>query len=450
MHSNTLAEAIYGSRIGFDDLHKNYRPMLRMVDQLIGVVPNCDPYLEIWPTGFRTYNLLVPNLLNIPGSLLGQGAPKDMVGLAMYVSSRAADCMYCSAHTCSFALRRGTTPEALVGDYSPSEAAVAAVAEGMSRVPDALLPSVINEARKYLDESDLEWVVLSAALMGFLNKFMDTMGIELEQSAIDDVSDLITDTGWSSGKHAWSAEDIDGFGVDDAQGSPLGATLPAAPPAPSEHEPTRRSFRDVPKDSVGTYLRVLRAAPGAIRKDRQWKKGMASSPAEALLQLEDRLGTAYSTLGQLTHGRAVQAIATVVRDNLDAGTTTLGLSTKCLIALVYARVVGNDHLTAEAIQMAERLAPELHPTTVAAVGRFADTPADRAALPAGLSVVEAAAVLLARSAAPSPSEVNQITIDTATHYLSPQQIVEAVVWLSVQQLLHRLYVYFDAELATAA
>ena len=40
-------------------LHKDYKPMLRLVREIIGVVPNCDPYLEIWPAGFRTYNLLV-------------------------------------------------------------------------------------------------------------------------------------------------------------------------------------------------------------------------------------------------------------------------------------------------------------------------------------------------------------------------------------------------------
>ena len=99
--------------------------------------------------------------------------------------------------------------------------------------------------------------------------------------------------------------------------------------------------------------------------------------------------------------------------------------------------------------MAELLAPNLHPATVAAVGRFAESPPEVAVLPPGLSKTDAAAVLLARAAAPSPSEVNQITIDAATNYLSHEQIVETVVWLSVQQLLHRLYVYFDAQAESA-
>ena len=77
----------------FDELGETYKPDLAIVRELIGAVPNCDNHLEIWPPGFRTYNLVVPNFLNLPGSLLGQGAPKDLVGLAMYASSRAASCM---------------------------------------------------------------------------------------------------------------------------------------------------------------------------------------------------------------------------------------------------------------------------------------------------------------------------------------------------------------------
>ncbi len=53
----------------------------------------------------RTYNVMVPNLLS-PFLGWGLGAPRSTVGLAMYVSSLMAGCAYCSAHSCSFALRR--------------------------------------------------------------------------------------------------------------------------------------------------------------------------------------------------------------------------------------------------------------------------------------------------------------------------------------------------------
>ncbi len=443
MTANTLAQEIEAATVPFSQLEKDYRPMLKLVEQLIGVVPNCDPILEIWPTGFRSYNLLVPNLLNLPASLFGQGAPKDLVGLAMYVASRAADCMYCSAHTCSFALRRGATPEALVGDYTPIEAAVAKVAEGMSTVPATLNKADIDDLRNYLSDKDIEWIVHGAAVMGFLNKFMDTMGVELEDSAINDVKDLISSTGWKAGKHAWTAEDIDYFG-EEPEGKPLSAASNGSNGS-TDTNGYVPGYTEVPQDGLGTYLKVIRQAPGALRRDKRWTKGMSARTGEALLQLEDELGYAYSTLASLNHNRPVRAIATVVRDNMNPNTTTIGVGQKCLIALVYARVVGNESLTAEAIQMAERLAPEIGHKMLTAIGRFAAADLTEARIPPGLSSTQAAVVMLAKAAAPSPSEINQITIATAAQALSPPQIVETVVWLSVQQLLHRLYVFYEVD-----
>ena len=75
MTANTLAQQIESASVSFSDLEREYRPMLRLVEQMIGVIPNCDPFLEIWPTGFRTYNLLVPNLLNM-GQFVNQISPE--------------------------------------------------------------------------------------------------------------------------------------------------------------------------------------------------------------------------------------------------------------------------------------------------------------------------------------------------------------------------------------
>ena len=57
-----LAEQLEPSAVDIESLKANYGPMLKLVKELIGVVPNADAFLAIWPTGFRTYNLLVPNL----------------------------------------------------------------------------------------------------------------------------------------------------------------------------------------------------------------------------------------------------------------------------------------------------------------------------------------------------------------------------------------------------
>lgn len=174
---------------------------------LQGVVPNCDPYLEIWPPAFRSYNVMVPNLLNLPFLVWGLGAPRSTVGLAMYVSSRTAGCAYCSAHSCSFALRRGATVDqvtsALEGDrgLSPADRAAVTVAHGLASVPVAIDDEARADLRRHFSEKDAEWVVLSIAMMGFLNKAMDALGVPLEEPVASEVSGVLGPSGWTPGQH---------------------------------------------------------------------------------------------------------------------------------------------------------------------------------------------------------------------------------------------------------
>src|SRR4030095_14233062 len=115
-----LVELLERDAVRFETLHARYGALLELVRTLIGVVPNCDRYLEIWPPAFRTYNVMVPNFLNLPFTLFGLGAsPRELLGLGMYVASRAAECPYCSAHCCSFALRRGTPQEKIDQALAP-------------------------------------------------------------------------------------------------------------------------------------------------------------------------------------------------------------------------------------------------------------------------------------------------------------------------------------------
>jgi alkylhydroperoxidase family enzyme len=144
---------------------------------------------------------MVPNFLNLPFMLWGLGAPRSTLGLAMYVSSRASGCMYCSAHTCTFALRRGATVDevasALDDRKSLTEADRAAVCVARSL---AVLPAAIDYEdraglRRHFSEKDAEWLVLSIAMMGWLNKAMDALGVPLEEETVSEVTGVISPSG---------------------------------------------------------------------------------------------------------------------------------------------------------------------------------------------------------------------------------------------------------------
>jgi hypothetical protein len=65
-HQPVLVSLLEPYAIPLESLHARYGALLGLVDALLGVVPNCDSYLEIWPPAFRTYNVMVPNFLNLP------------------------------------------------------------------------------------------------------------------------------------------------------------------------------------------------------------------------------------------------------------------------------------------------------------------------------------------------------------------------------------------------
>lgn len=418
----TLAQALRPAAVDLARLSHEYGPLLRIVRMLIGVVPNCDPVLAIWPPGFRTYNLLVPNFLNLPFSIWGFGPPVVTLGLALCAASRTAQCAYCTAHTCAFTLRRGSAPEKIGGVLTPAERAAVAVAEALARIPCDLTAEDRQELSRHFSAADAERIALGVALMGFLNKFMDATGVDLEAASVDEVSAILQPIGWAPGKHQVSAE------------QPADPSLWARPGG---------------RDTLGTKLGILRHLPAAIRLERSWTRGIPSRWPAVGTYLKERTGHDFPLLAQIRSRRAVRAIATVLRDNLIESGSHLGLRLKHLAGLVYASVVGNEVLAGEARSIAVRASPSVGAETLEAIARFgaeegelygsgtSDAVARLASLP-GLDDRAALALVLAKAVSPSPAMVPPSLIAKAAEALSPEAQVELVVWLSIQQMLHRL------------
>src|SRR5262245_7948026 len=268
--------------VDFTRLDQDYRPMLQIVRLLIGVVPNCDLYLAIWPPGFRSYNLLVPNLLNLPFSVWGFGPPVTTLGLALVAASRTAGCAYCTAHTCSFTLRRGSDPEKLAGRLDAAERAAVAAGESLARIPCTFLPQQREELRRHFSPADAERIALGIALMGFLNKFMDALGIDLEGATVAEVSPVLLPLGWTAGKHRVST---------------------------AEPEDPKLRSRPAGRDTLLTKLALLRHVPGAIRLESSWTRGVPSRWPAVGSWLKDRTGHDFPLLAKVRSRRAVRAIA---------------------------------------------------------------------------------------------------------------------------------------------
>lgn len=406
----SLTSLLHPSLVSWDDLHARHDPLLRLVDALLGVIPNCDRYLEIWPPAFRTYNVMVPNLLNLPVPVLGIGGPPPgVVGLGMYVASRTAGCAYCSAHSCSFALRRGapagTLAAALLPDratFSRGELATVAVASALGRVPCELTQAQKNALVAEYGEKHAEWITLGVVMMGFLNKFMDAVGVELEQPVVDEVW-LTMGQDWSPGR----------------AGADLDPTAARRPPPPV--------------DGVRSRLRLVPLFPAAIRWDRRAQRGTPGRWPAAGAHLTRHTGADFAVLGLLHSTRAARAVATMLCTNLDPTTTTVGLKAKALAGLVFATVVENPQLRDDLHALARHVGVDAD--LIAEVAGFAS--GDVASPPTAEPTVSAALVL-ARSAAYSPARIDATTVQACDGVLAPAAVIEVVTWLSVLQLLHRL------------
>lgn len=416
----TLSELLKPSEVDFEALEKEFKPMLSLVRELIGVVPNCDTLLEIWSPGFRTYNLIVPNLLNLPATLWGGESLKSTMGLAMYAASRAAECPYCTAHTCSFALRRGAGGEAILGNGTPAQKAAMTVATTMSTIPADLTREDYEEMTRHFNPDEIEQIILSVCMMGFLNKFMDAMDVELEAASIADVEDLLSNTGWKPKRHEQA---------HDGALSKLQA------------------------DNFFTYLRVITHAPGAVMMERKWTKDIPHAISEIESFLKTRTGYHFPVFRRVTKKRAVRALTAVLSENLNTENTQIGLHVKCMASIVFATVVENDMLKKEAEIISKKLAPALTKEKIDAISRIArhDIPVSEKECESliveimhavAISEKEATAVLLSLAASGSPAKVNAAIISKAGNHFTHQEIVELVVWLSVQQLFHRLHVFY--------
>lgn len=431
--NETLAQELAAHAIPPEQLAAADRPVLAMMRELLGVVPNCYPTLAIWPTGMRTFNLLVPNLLNLPMALVGQGPPKELVGLAMYASSQAAGCPYCIAHHCSYAIRRGLDHDTMLGRRNPVEDAVANLAAAMATVPATVTPDHVRAIEALLSPRDVEALVLAVSLGGFLNKYMDSVGVELEESCLSDVQALLRPVGWHPGKHVVRHADAD---TDDLTDTGDSFQLPWM---------NVDTSGDIPIDGLGTYLRVIRQAPAAARLDRAWSRGVSGRLGPAMLLLEEETGYSFPILGSLSSQRAVKALTAALRDNLDPERSTVGLETKLLAGLVYAEHVGSPLLVQECTLLLHMLDVDPDPWRLRSIRRFAATPTESLEVPPGLSAVDASMLLLARACAASPAEISEIVVSAIAPHLGPDQIVEVVVWLSLLQTLHRLYGFFEAK-----
>lgn len=174
-------------------------------DETLGYCPNSDLTMMRRPPIARAFIEFNKAVMENKGRVTS--ALKRLVG---FVSSKAASCSYCQAHTIRAAERYGAEAEKLenVWEYRTHPAFTEAervafdFALAASTIPNAVDADLQNRLRQHWDDGEIVELLGVISLFGLLNRWNDSMASTLEEGAAESGRQWLAAGGWDAGKHA--------------------------------------------------------------------------------------------------------------------------------------------------------------------------------------------------------------------------------------------------------
>lgn len=175
-------------------------------EETLGFCPNSVKTMHIRPRIAYAFIELNKAVMENKGRVTS--ALKRLIG---YVSSNVAGCRYCQAHTIRAAERYEAEQEQLenVWDYkthpafSEAERAALDLSIAASTIPNSVDDSISERMNKYWDQGEIVEIMGVIALFGYLNRWNDSMGTQMEIPAIESGEKYLAANGWNVGKHKY-------------------------------------------------------------------------------------------------------------------------------------------------------------------------------------------------------------------------------------------------------
>jgi len=131
---------------------------------------------------------------------------KRMIG---HMSSAAAGCQYCKAHTAVSATRAGIDEQkmAAIWEYETNplfdarERAALDYAFAAGQVPNGVTDEIHATLAEHWSEEEIVEILGVICMFGVFNRWNDSMATALEEDAIAVAQPLLADHGWEVGKH---------------------------------------------------------------------------------------------------------------------------------------------------------------------------------------------------------------------------------------------------------
>lgn len=187
---------------------EEFEPFFKIIQGAVGFVPRSHYTLGHRPEILGAFNNLVLNVFG-PGKV----AP-DLKQLVAMMASVSAGCRYCQAHTSAAAAHFGQDVAKIEAVFefetselfTDAERAALRLARDAGIVPNATTPAHFDELRKHYSDEQIVEIVATISLMGWLNRWNDTMATELEDEPLAFASENLRERGWEVGKHQAGSE----------------------------------------------------------------------------------------------------------------------------------------------------------------------------------------------------------------------------------------------------
>ena len=185
---------------------KELEKLVEFFNETLGFCPNSVLTMQHRPAIARAFIELNKAVMKNEGRITS--VLKRLIG---YVSSQTAGCRYCQAHTIRAAERYGSQPEKMqnIWEYKThpafdeAERAALDFAVAASCIPNAVTDEIAEQLRRYWDDGEIVEILGVISLFGYLNRWNDSMGTELEAPALESGKLHLNKAGWNPGKHTY-------------------------------------------------------------------------------------------------------------------------------------------------------------------------------------------------------------------------------------------------------
>ncbi len=180
--------------------------LVQFFNETLGFCPNSVLTMQRRPAIAKAFVNLNMAVMQNEGKVTS--SLKRLIG---YLSSYTAGCMYCQAHTIRAAERYGAEDVKLnnIWEYknhpafNDAERVVFDFAIAASTIPNAVTDEVAANLRKHWDDGEIVEILGVISLFGYLNRWNDSMGTQLENEALQSGKSYLEKNGWSAGKHSY-------------------------------------------------------------------------------------------------------------------------------------------------------------------------------------------------------------------------------------------------------